>query len=148
MGKKRVALAAVPKQAIPLSDVTITWYRAAHFFGEDRDVPVTITGRQLGQVLSWLARTRPGVIGKDASRPEVWTQSEVALSLEGVAEVLRGLGEADLPTIPAEIPSIFVLLSEVTADLASRLSAIDDSDDELKRATVSLSADSVPKAVV
>jgi hypothetical protein len=132
-------------RTIPLSEIAITWYRGAHFVGEKDDTPVVISGRQLAQVLSWLANERPGVFGEKPSREDVWTAGEIGLELEGLGEILRGLGEADLEIIPANTPSIFCALSTVTKGLAMRLAAVDDGETESKQATVTIGAPA-PKA--
>jgi hypothetical protein len=78
MAKTKVAPPAESKQdTIPLSDISVTRYRDAYFSGEDGDTPVVITGRQLGQVLSCLARSRPGISSGATrrvsnSRPSIW----------------------------------------------------------------------------
>lgn len=128
--------AVSPAHTIPLSDVTITCYRPAHFVGEEGQTPITITGRQLGQALAWLAKTRPGRF--DGSADDLWSPEDVALKVEGLGEVLLGLGMADLENIPLDVPSVFCLLAEVTSDLAARLHASEDGDKALKRATITL----------
>ena len=138
MSKPTVPHAESPAQGIPLSDVTITCYRPSHFVGEEGLTAVTITGQQLGQVLAWLARTRPGLIGKDAATAELWSPSDVAMDLEGLGGILRGLGETPLEEIPVDPASMFRLLAEIASDLAARLSASDDGDYTLKRATFTL----------
>jgi hypothetical protein len=136
MSRPKVTRAVSPaQQAIPLSDVTITCYRHPHFVGEEGRVPVEISGRQLGQVLAWLLQTRPGVIGKGHEDTDVWESVDVALNLEGLGEVVRGLAEAD-PGI--DIPSMFAFLADVTGDLAARLHATEEGDLTINRATITL----------
>lgn len=79
MSKKTVAPQPAPTQgAIPLSDITITWYRQPHFHGEKGAVPIMITGRQLGQVLSWLAQTRPACWAREPARPMCGRRARLA----------------------------------------------------------------------
>ena len=138
MSTPKVPQAESPAQPIPLSDVTITCYRPSFFVGEEGPTAVTITGQQLGQVLAWLARTRPGLIGNDPSSKDLWSRDDVAMDLEGLGGILRGLGETPLEEIPVEPASMFRLLAEIASDLAARLSASDDGDYTLKRATFTL----------
>jgi hypothetical protein len=60
------------------------------------------------------------------------------MDLEGLGEILRGLSNGDLENVPCEIPSIFSLLADVAGDLAARLSASEDGDERLRRATITL----------
>jgi hypothetical protein len=138
MSKPKVARVQADPPSIPLDDVTITCYRSAHFVGEEGEQPVTITGRQLGQVLAWLAQTRPGLIGPDAALEELWSPSSIALNLEGLAEVLKALSTSDLENIPIEVPSVLDLLANLTGDLAARLNASEHGNSALKRATIAL----------
>lgn len=82
MSKPKVARVGSPAQAISLDDVTITCYRQPHFISEDGEQPITIPGRQLGQVLAWLAQTRPGILGK--ATDDLFHPGEVGLKLEGL----------------------------------------------------------------
>jgi hypothetical protein len=138
MSKPKVARVQVDPPSIPLSDVTITCYRPSHFVGEEGPQAIAVTGRQLGQVLAWLARTRPGLIGNDPARDDMWTPDDVAMDLEGLGGILRGLGEVSLQEIPVDAGSMFCLLAEIANDLAARLSASAEGDRTLKRATIAL----------
>jgi hypothetical protein len=142
MSKPKVAPATPREQApraadaIPLSEITITCYRQPHFAGEEGQQPITIPGKQLGQILAWLAQTRPGLLGKPDK--DLWDPVDVALDLEGLGGVLRGLGEADFAEIPIHGPSVLCLLSDVASDLAARLQASEDGDGAIAPAMITL----------
>lgn len=133
--------AMTPGRAIPLSDVTITCYRQPHFFGEEGETPITITGRQLGQIVAWLAQTRPGCLPaphNKVSDENLWDPDGVALDVEALGEVLRGMGSAELENLIIDVPGVLSLLGDVASDLAARLRASVDGDKALMRATITL----------
>ena len=143
MAKPTVAQAESSAQAIPLSDVTITCYRAPHFYGEpEADQPITIPGQQVGEILSWLAQTRPSMLG-DAT-VNLWPAGSIALDLEGLGELLSGMGQANLEEVGISAASLFCFLGEVTRDLAARLYASESGAAMVKGATITLPT---PKAV-
>lgn len=123
---------------MPLADIAITWDRSpGHFPGDKDNHAFAITGKHLAQVLAWLAHLRPGTMGAGLTE-DVWEVGEVALEIEAVSEVLRGLGEVDPGMVCLETPRIFSALANLTADLASRLGAIEDGEGDAKRATVTI----------
>jgi hypothetical protein len=124
-----------PADAIPLDGVTITCYPQFHFGSGEKQEPRRITGRQLGQVLAWLAQTRPAILGNAG---DLWTSTEVGLKLEGLGEILLALGQTDLDNIPLNVPSVFCLLAEVASDLAARLQASEDGQDAIDHAMIAL----------
>jgi hypothetical protein len=136
MAKTTVPRAESPAQTIPLSDVTISTYREAHFLGEEGKQPVTITGRQLGQVLTWLLDVHPTIFDKPDD--DVWDPGTVAYDLERLGDLLRGLSGANLVDVLVDPARLFGLLGEVTGDLAARLNAREDGDGVMKRTTITL----------
>ena len=119
-------------QAIPLRDVTITLYRPPHYMGEEGKQPVTITGRQLGQLLAWLLKTRPGI---GASHDPLWTADDLALHVEWLSVILGGLAQADDHD---NVSGAFYFLTDIVSDLSARLGAGQAGDDLLKDATLAL----------
>ena len=132
MAKPTVAQAESDAQVIPLSDVTITGYRQAYFVSGEEQAPFTVSGRQLGQIMAWLVKTRPG--WNMATDDDLWPALDIAIDLEALGEVLRGLGNTDPDEI--EMPGVFSLLGDIAGDLAARLHASEGGDSALKRATL------------
>jgi hypothetical protein len=136
--------AASPAHTVPLSDVTITMDRRGNFGSGKDHQAITVTGRQLGQVLAWIAQTRPGCIGgpdsPDPAADNLWPSDDIALKLEGLGELLRGLSTADLESMSVDVPSVFALLGESISDLSARLGASEDGTNQIKRATLNLPA--------
>ena len=127
---------------IPLEAVRIQWTRARHFWGESDDVPLEISGAQLGQILAWLSITRPGYLGKiddtTGAAHELWPRGEVAAELEGLSGFVDALTTTEKDT--AEIGPALSKLRGQLADLAGRLWALEEAPDHLKRATVTIGA--------
>jgi hypothetical protein len=86
------------------------------------------------------AEPQRGLVGNTAGvhAGELWSPADVALDLEGLGEVLLGLSMTDLENIPTDTSSVLALLAGVTRDLAARLSASEDGDKALTRATITL----------
>ena len=126
---------AAEPRTIPLSDITITWPPLRDFEGEP-EKPITLSGKRLGAIVAWMARTTPGAMGPG----EVWDHTKIWLDLRGLGEILRGLSTADLEMIPANTPAILSLLATMADDMAGRLAAADDVETDFKDATVTIGA--------
>lgn len=120
-------------RTIPLSDITITWPPLRDFEGEP-ERPITLSGKRLGAIVAWMARTAPGALTTE----DTWARDAVHLDLKGLAEILRGLGAADLEIIPVNTSAIFPLLATMADDLAGRLAAADDVESDFKDAVVTI----------
>ena len=121
-------------RTIPLSDITITWPPLRDFSGEP-EKPITLSGKRLGAIVAWMARTSHGTL-----REEPWTTTDVWLDLKGLAEILRGLGNADLEMIPSNTPAMLCLLATMVDDMTARLAVADDIKTDFKDATVTIGA--------
>jgi hypothetical protein len=78
MSKSKVAPPGRPEQipaahTIPLSDITITWPPRRDFEGEP-EKPITLSGKQLGAIVAWLARTAPGRLSSHLAA-DVWQRT-------------------------------------------------------------------------
>jgi hypothetical protein len=71
---------------VPLAGITITWPPLHDYEGESAQ-PVTLTGRALGQILAWMARTSPGMLAAAVKDPDtdIWGSEYVFLELQGIA---------------------------------------------------------------
>jgi hypothetical protein len=124
----------VPR-TIPLSEITITWPPLRDFEGEP-ERPITLSGKRLGAIVAWMARTTPGALTTE----DTWARDAVRFDLKGLAEILRGLGAADLEIMAEVFTGIFPLLATMADDLAGRLAAAADVETDFKDATVTLGA--------
>ena len=143
MSKPKVTLAppgpqeAQAPRTIPLSDVTIIWPPLRDFEGEP-EKPITLSGKQLGQLVAWLARTAPGRLQPYMAN-RVWQPDAVNLTLDGVAGLIQAFGEAS-QDVDDKRPAVCALLAELTRDLSARLAADQDVETDFKDATVTLGA--------
>jgi hypothetical protein len=140
MAKAKVTPIAAARQAaqprtIPLSDITITWPPFRDFEGAP-EKPITLSGKRLGAIVAWMARTTPGALTAE----DTWSRDLVHLDLKGLAEILRGLGAADLESISVNTSAIFPLLATMAEDFAARLAATDDVENDLNDAVVTIGA--------
>lgn len=146
MSKAKVTPIAPARQAeprtIPLEAIRIKWTRARHFWGESDDVPLEISGAQLGQILAWLSITRPGYLGKiddtTGAAHALWPRGEIAAELEGLSGFVDALTTTEKDT--TEIGPALSKLRGQLADLAGRLWALEEAPEHLKRATVTIGA--------
>ena len=129
MAKAKVTPIAAARQAetrtIPLSDITITWAALSDFEG-DPETPITLSGKQLGEVVAWMARTMPGALRSG----HTWDHTGVWLDLKGLAEILRGLAHSSVDVDSS--PAMLSLLATMAGDMAARLAAADDIETDFK----------------
>jgi hypothetical protein len=125
-------------RTIPLSDITITWPPLRDFEGEP-ETPIALSGKQLGQLVAWLARTAPGRLQPYMATNRVWQPDAVNLTLDGVAGLIQAFGEAS-QEVDDKRPAVCALLAELTRDLAARLAVNQDVEDDFKNATVTIGA--------
>jgi Arc/MetJ family transcription regulator len=141
MAKSKVTPIAAARQAeprtIPLSEITITWPPLRDFEG-DPEKPITLSGKQLGQVVAWLARTAPGSL-QPYMASRVWQPDAVNLTLDGMAGLIQAFGEAS-QNVDDKRPAVCALLADLTRDLAARLAANGDVESDFKSATVTIGA--------
>jgi hypothetical protein len=123
-------------KAIPLACAVFNWPKPSSYPIAHEGPMIQVSGRMVGALLSWLSRARPGVM-KDASP---WDVGLVGWELQGLSETLRGLSAAHLEGIPADAEDIHFFLANATGDLAARLLAIEEADEETKAATVTIPA--------
>jgi hypothetical protein len=128
---------APPAQAVPLAHAVFNWPKPANYPIAHEGPMIQVSGRMVGALLSWLSRARPGVM-TNAGGP--WDVADVGWELQGLSETLRGLSGAHLEGIPADAEDIHFFLANATGDLAARLLAIDEADEKLKDATITLGA--------
>jgi hypothetical protein len=140
MSKAKVPPIATARQdeprTVPLSDITITWPPLRDFDGEP-ETPITLSGKRLGAIVAWMARTTPGHLRGEG---DPWYADGVRFDLQGLAEILRGLGAADLDMASVNTSAIFPLLATMATDLAGRLAAEDDVETDFKAAIVTIGA--------
>lgn len=120
-------------RSIPLSDITITWPPLRDFSGEP-EKPITVSGKRLGAIVAWMARTSHGTRA-GTSRPPPTS----GLISEG-SPILRGLGNPDLEMIPSNTPSMLCLLATMVDDMTARLAVADDMKTDFKDAVVTIGA--------
>lgn len=101
---------------------------------------MTITGRELGQVLAWLALDHPGILGKGEA---LCPRTGLALQLEGLGGILGALPAPMRPdewaTEPREsMDSILELLHDYVKDLSARLWALEEAEEWTGKATVTV----------
>lgn len=77
------------------------------------------------------------MLGERASAPDVWEAGEVGLSLEGLATELRALSDTT-DTEASDLCGLMAELADRTADMAARLRAVEHSETEAARATVTI----------
>jgi hypothetical protein len=124
-------------RTIPLSEISITWPPLRDFEGEP-EKSITVSGKQLGQLVAWLARTAPGRLQPYMAN-RVWQPDAVNLTLDGVAGLIQAFGEAS-QDVDDKRPAVCALLAELTRDLAARLAADGDVESDFKNATVTIGA--------
>jgi hypothetical protein len=124
-------------RTIPLSDITITWPPPRDFEGEP-EKPITLSGKQLGQLVAWLARTAPGRLQPYMAN-RVWQENAVYLTLDGVAGLIEAFGAAG-SIVDDKRPAVCALLADLTRDLTARLAAAADVERDFKDATVTIGA--------
>lgn len=122
-------------RTVPLSEISITWPPLRDFSGEP-EKPITVSGKRLGAIVAWMARTSHGTL----SAEDAWSTTDVWLDLRGLAEILRGLGNADLEMIPSNTPAMLCLLATMVDDMTARLAVADDIKTDFKDATVTIGA--------
>ncbi len=118
---------------MPLSEITITWPRRNDFEGDEQRPPVVLTGKHLGQHLEWMARTMPANLDLQAT-DDVFLPELAYLRHEGVAQILRVLGRADV-----DLPPVLALLAGATEHIAAELAA-NDHTRKIEDATVRIGA--------
>lgn len=141
MSKKRVAPPAPTAQEVPLSDVTITFKRSRDFEGDAEDV--TVTGAQLGRVLTWMSRVHHPAFACRQDGPVDLT--EPRLDLDAISDLALALSETDISMIPVDPESIFRLISKITEDAKAMLGAAHDGD--VERATITIGQPAETQAV-
>jgi Arc/MetJ family transcription regulator len=124
-------------RTVPLSEITITWPPLRDFEGEP-EKPITVSGKQLAQLVAWLARTAPGRLQPYMAN-RVWQPDAVNLTLDGMAGLIQAFGEAS-QEVDDKRPAVCALLAELTRDLAARLAADRDVESDFKNATVTIGA--------
>jgi hypothetical protein len=124
-------------RTIPLADIAITLPVIRDFPGDPDGKTITIGGAHLARMLAWLGRS--GKCSQHAAGPG-GTIDEVCTDLQGLGEVLLGLSTADLSGNSIEDAPVFRLLYKIAADLAARLSMIEDATTVLRDATVTIGA--------
>jgi hypothetical protein len=143
LGKVRIPQTVTTLQsgaAVPLSDVTVSWERDPHFMGETGPCPVTIRGAELGAVLDWMARVRPGEPTR-LPGPE-----SIGMVLEGLARICNGLHDSSEAI--SDAGSIFWTLGVILDDYAARLAAYgEDGKMQQPSATVAIAPPAASTAV-
>jgi hypothetical protein len=120
-------------RTIPLSDITITWPPLRDFEGEP-EKPITPSGKRLGAIVAWMARTAPGALTTE----DTWARDAVHLDLKGLAEILRGLAHSSVDVDGS--PAMLNLLATMANDMAARLAAADDIATDFKGAVATIAA--------
>jgi hypothetical protein len=120
-------------RTVPLSDISITWPPLNDFEGEP-ETPITLSGKRLGEVVAWMARTMPGAL----SGGHTWGPTGVWLDLKGFAAILRGLAHSTVDFNGS--PAMLGLLATMANDMAARLAAADDIVTDFKGAVATIAA--------
>jgi hypothetical protein len=124
-------------RTIPLAEIAITLPVHNDWVSDPEGETITIAGRQLAIMLSWLERT--GKLRGAATEPR-WSVSEVEWDLQALRDLLLSLSVADMSGNSIDTPPLFRLLSHCAGDLAARLGAIDNEEKILEAATVTIGA--------
>ena len=121
---------AIATEAIPLSDLTITWRRRKRYVGEPKDgVDLTITGAQLAAVLGTLAEEEPQGKWDTIRDPE-----DTAGALESFNEVLYGLSYCE----DLEASEALAWLTRYVRGLVAQLRGHKDREEILESARVTI----------
>jgi hypothetical protein len=137
------ALTAVqPGDRLPLGDVEITYHREPHFIGEEGDVPVTISGDELGRVLHWMSRDAPG-------HPTRFSEAQyLASKVRAVGFLCRMVASSDRVADPDEVEPVMWLLGDLLDDYATRMKVQgEDAGKMLDKAHITIAKATAGKAV-